>query len=150
MKNGDKPWQGNGYSVSSFNFSPEVTQAYHFWEPMEIQEGTIVKMDHLACSRLYPPEEYIQVCRLLEEAGLRNTYFHTGLYPGTPKNESIWQGLRAVARTGSKLQLRVSARFFSWKLGEYGDRVDQIVDSGANGVHIAPNGDVEKLEVTIP
>ena len=26
MENGDKPWQGNGYSVSSFNFNPEVTQ----------------------------------------------------------------------------------------------------------------------------
>ena len=108
--------------------------------------ATIVKMDHLAGSRLYSPEEYIEVCQLLEEAGLRNTYFHTGLYPGTPKNEGIWQGLRAVARAGSKLQLRVSARFFSWKLGEYRDRIDQIVDSGANGVHIAPNGDVGKLD----
>ena len=39
MENADKPWQGDGYSVSSFNFSPEVRQTYHFREPMEIQDG---------------------------------------------------------------------------------------------------------------
>ena len=111
---------------------PEVRQKHNFKEPVEILDFTFAKMDHLEASRLYSVEEYKEVVQLLREAGIKHTYFLIDQWPGTPKDERIWEGVRAVAKAG--VNIIAAASFSSWRAGEYVPYVDKLVDSGANAI----------------
>ena len=132
-----RPWEGDGYKVSPYNFEPQVRQPYAFREPVVIQDATLLKMDHLETARLYSPEEYIEVAQLLDEVGIQETCFLTGQYRGTPKDESIWNGLKAVAGAGLKLKVRGQGFFASWGPGEYKEHIDRIADCGVAAIGLS-------------
>ena len=111
-----KPWEGPLHRVSPHNFSAEVTAQYQFREPLTILDATIAKMDHLEASRLYSVEEYLEIVALLVEAGITEISIHTGVYPGTSKEERIWEALRAIAEAHSNLKIRVFD--IAWPLGK--------------------------------
>ena len=132
----DRPWEGDGYKVSPYNFTPEIQQQYDFRQPVVIQDRTLMKLDHLPGSRMYSLDEYREVGRLLDEAGVQETVFLAFQY-GTAKDERMWEGLRAVAGLGLRLRIRVHGLFATWGPGEYRERIDRIADSGANSLGLS-------------
>ena len=68
------PWECPLYSVSPYNYDPEVRSLYNFREPLVILESTLAKMAHLQASRLYSAQDYVEVTGLLEEAGVQEVF----------------------------------------------------------------------------
>ena len=136
---GDRPWEGDGYAVSPYNFVPEVQKQYEFRQPVVIQDWTLLKLDHLPASRMYSLDEYKEVASLLDEAGVQEAVYLAYQY-GTAKDDRVWEALQAIAKLGLNLKLRVQGLFATWGAGEYRQRIDKIVDSGADslGLSAAP------------
>ena len=128
----DKPWETPLYSVSPHNYSPEVKRIHNFQDPMVVVDATLAKMDHVEGSRLYAVEEYTEIAGLLAEAGVQEITIHTGIYPGTPKEDSIWEGLRAVGKAGLNIKLHVFD--IMPPLGSYQERIDMLADTGAEAI----------------
>ena len=134
-----EPWEGEHYRVSPFNHVPEVRQMYNFREPVVLWDVTPEKMDHMEGGRLYSPEEYVELARLLEGAGVQETKFITGVYVGTPKGDSVLQGLRAVGKAGLNLEIVATCFDFlhTWRDDQYKSEIDMLADYGATGLHVS-------------
>ena len=133
MEKSDHPWESKLHKVSPYNYAPEVRQPYNFRKPIILQDWTIAKADHMDGSRLFSTQEYVEIAQLLEEIGIQETVFITTMYPSTPKDECIWEGLRAVAKLGrKKLKVRAWGYFAMWQTGEYQGYIDKLADTGAD------------------
>ena len=128
-----RPWEGDLHKVSPYNFLPEIQQHYDFREPMVIQDWTPLKLDHLPASRMYSLDEYRELARLLDRAGVQETVFLAFQY-GTAKDERVWEGIRAFAELGLNMKIRVWGLFATWAQGEYRSYIDKIADSGAEAI----------------
>ena len=134
---GYKPWEGEYYRVSPFNYVPEVRQMYNFREPVVLSDVTPEKMDHLEGGRLHSPEEYVELARLLEEAGVQETRLLGWVYNGTPKGESILEGLRAIGKAGLNLRIVAPIEYQgALKPVQYKKRIDILAEYGGTGVSI--------------
>ena len=141
---GRQPWGGaENYWVNPMNYAPEVRQGYRFRDPLIIADVTPEKMDRLEGGRLHSPEEYLEIVGLLEEAGVQETKFLTYTYDGTPKDQSIVAGLRAVGKAGFKLRLTAASKFYhswtgrfenTWQTGDCQKRLDELADLGVHRV----------------
>ena len=140
------PWEGENFWVNPMNYAPEVRQKYRFREPLIISDVTPEKMDRLEGGRLHSPEEYVEIVGLLEEAGLQETKFLTYTYDGTPKDQSIVAGLRAVGKAGFKLNLVAASKFYhswtgryenTWRTGDCQKRLDELADLGVHRVSMS-------------
>ena len=146
----DTPWESPLYSVSPYNYDPEVRSLYNFREPLVILDSTLAKMAHMQASRLYSAQDHVEVTGLLEEAGVQEMMVFVNQYNGTYIEEMILEGLRAVAKAGFKMKLRIFD--VPGPLGKYREQVDRLVDSGAHSLIIVgalsggfPPGTIEKL-----
>ena len=128
----DKPWETELYSVSPHNYSPEVRRLHNFRDPFVILDATLAKMDHVEGSRLYAVEDYVEIAGLLGDAGVQEMVIHTGIYPGTPKEDRIWEGLKAVGKMSSRPKLRVFDIMPA--MGTYQERIDKLADTGTIGI----------------
>ena len=140
---GRQPWEGENYWVNPMNYAPEVREVYHFREPVRLADVTPEKMDRLEGGRLFSPQEYLEIVGLLDEAGLQETKFLTYTYDGTPKDQSILAGLRAVGKAGFKIQLAAASKFYhswtghyenTWRTGDCQKRLDELADMGVHRV----------------
>lgn len=139
-------WKSERHLVSPSNYAPEVRRLYSFKEPIIMLDFTIAKMDHLDGSRLYSLDEYKEVARLLEEAGVKETGFLTNSFRGTPKDDRIWEGLRAVAKLGLDLKLHAWARFPRWDAEVYRPYIDRIASAGADVIHLTSKSATENYQ----
>ena len=137
MKTSDTPWETDLYHVSPFNFIPEIQDQYYFREPFLIQDFTIAKMDHMEATRLYAVEEYKEIAQLLDEVGIKETVFMTATTTATPKDQRALEALRAIAKMGLKMKLRIQGWYAAWGAGEYKERIDRMADTGADSINLS-------------
>lgn len=138
-----KPWSSPRHQVSPLNYAPEVRAEFEFREPVVVQDFTFGKIERLFGSRLYTADEYLEIGRLLDELRVTETAFLTGRYRGTPREDAIWRGFRAVAKLRRK-HLKVRGFVFieyiapnTWR-----EEVDRVLADGADAIyfHFYPIG----------
>lgn len=141
----DTAWQTDQYKVVPFQYLPEITKDYDFPDPFEFRDISPEKMDRLEGARLFSPDDYLEVCTLLANMGVTKTKFLTTFYDGTPRGETIFDGLRAVGKAGLGLEIFTNLPFWAryrgkfikhWENDEYKNIVDKVVSCGAGGVDL--------------
>jgi isopropylmalate/homocitrate/citramalate synthase len=126
------------FIAAPINSRPEVRALRRFRDPVTIHDFTFGKMDHMNVGRLFSPDEYCEIAGLLDAIGLKSTIFQTGSYPGTLRDEAIWNGFRAVASMSRKnLKVYAVANTPHWHPRDYRDEIDRLVDAGAEGLQLS-------------
>ena len=133
-----RPWNVPGkYNVSPYNFVDEVLSDYNFPSKLPICDGTVRKMDATPGSVIpFPIEDKLEIAALLDEIGVAEYRGNPMHFYGTPRNEAICEGVRAVAKKGFKFKMTASMWWDSWVEGQFERHADRVIDMGVQTVDV--------------
>ena len=132
VSNISKKWKVPGkYDVSPYNFADEVIADYDFPAKLPICDSTIRKIDNTPGSLIpYSVEDKVEIAAGLDEMGVAQLGCNPMHFYGTPRNDAIVEGVRAIAKKGFKFKLTSVVNWNSWVGGSFNTHADRIIDMG--------------------
>ena len=125
------------YDVSPYNFIEEVQKDFDFPDKIPICDATIRKIDNNPGSFVpYPVEDKLEIATLLDEMGVAQVGCNPMHFYGTPRNDAICEGIRAIAKKGFNFKLTGIANWDSWLDGSFEGHADRILDMGVSTIDV--------------
>ena len=137
-----QPWKVEGkFDVSPYNFAQEVLDDYEFPPKLPICDSTIRKIDNTPGSLLpYSVEDKVEIASLLNEMGVAQLGCNPMHFYGTPRNDAICDGIRAIAKKGFKFKITAVVNWQAWVQGKWKEHADRILDMGVDIIDVESPG----------
>ncbi len=94
------------HSVSPFNFRPEITEQFHFPEPLALIDSTIRKVIYTA-GLTTGIAELLEIGEILQEIGVRDESLNVWWWGADEPNPVEWETVRAFAKAGFDFHINV-------------------------------------------
>lgn len=135
---GSQRWNVPGkYDVSPYNYAQEVLADYDFPEKMPILDATIRKIENTPGSLLpCSVEDKLEIAALLDEMGVAEMGCNPMHFYGTERNDSIVEGVKAIAKKGFKFKITGVVNWVSWVDGSFPGHADRILDMGVDTIDV--------------
>ena len=133
-----QPWKVPGkYDVSPYNYTKEVQADYDFPAKLPICDATIRKIDNTPGSLIpYSVEDKLEIATLLDEMGIAQLGCNPMHFYGTPRNDAIVEGIKAIAKKGFKFKITGIVNWVSWVEGPFESHADRVLDMGVSTIDV--------------
>ena len=139
------------YDVSPYNFIQEVQGQFDFPANLPICDSTIRKMDNTPGTILpYSIDDKVAIATLLDEMGVAQVGCNPMHFYGTPRNDDICDGIRAISKKGFKFKITAVVNWEAWVQGAWKEHADRIIDMGVDIIDVEAPGSDNFVDMYLP